>query len=76
MSVQPAVRIVSGKMSTLAYLFCVLLASSALHAEYPPGQIRLTPKVNLHLEPTPLRGSPPVPSISRPASRSNSSPTK
>ena len=58
MSVQPAVRIVSGKMSTLAYLFCVLLASSALHAEYPPGQIRLTPKVNLHLEPTPVEGLP------------------
>ena len=58
MSVEPAVRIVSGKMSTLAYLFCVLLASSALHAEYPPGQIRLTPKVNLHLEPTPVEGLP------------------
>ena len=58
MSVQPAVRIVSGKIPTLAYLFCMLLSGSALHAEYPPGQIRLTPKVNLHLEPTPVEGLP------------------
>ncbi len=53
MSVLPAVRIVS-----LAYLFCILLASTALHAEYPPGQIRLTPKIDLHLEPTPVEGLP------------------
>ncbi len=53
MSVLPAVRIVS-----LACLFCILLASTALHAEYPPGQIRLTPKIDLHLEPTPVEGLP------------------
>ena len=42
----------------LAYLFCILLASTALHAEYPPGQIRLTPKIDLHLEPVPVEGLP------------------
>jgi glucose/arabinose dehydrogenase len=51
----------------LAYLFCMLLASAspvlarsstALYAEYPPGQIRLTPKIDLHLEPTPVEGLP------------------
>ena len=58
MSVQPAVHIVSGKVSPLAYLLCMLLAGSALHAEYPPGQVRLTPKIDLHLEPTPVEGLP------------------
>ena len=65
MSVQPAVRVVYRKGSTLLYLFCMLLAgaspmlatrSPALHAEYPPGQIHLTPKIDLHLEPTPIEG--------------------
>ncbi len=42
---------------TLASLLCIL-ASSALHAEYPPGQIRLTPKVDLHLESVPVEGLP------------------
>ena len=42
----------------LAYLLCFLLAGSALHAEYPPGQIRLTPKIDLHLEPVPIEGLP------------------
>ena len=47
----------------LAYLFCLLLASvatssTALHAEYPPGQIRVTPKIDLHLEPVPVEGLP------------------
>ena len=51
----------------LAYLFCMLLASvspvlatssTALYAEYSPGQIRLTPKIDLHLEPTPIEGTP------------------
>ena len=32
--------------------------SSVLHAEYPPGQIRLTPKIDLHLEPVPVEGLP------------------
>ena len=63
MSVQPAVRIASGKISTLAYLSCILLAgaspmlatrSPALHAD----QIRLTPKIDLHLEPVPIEGLP------------------
>ena len=58
MSVQPAARVVYRKVSTLPYLLCILLASSALHAEYPPGQVRLTPKVNLHLEPMPVEGLP------------------
>ena len=67
MYVLTAVRIVSGKISTLAYLLCILLASASpmlatgsptLHAEYPPGQIRLTPKVDLHLEPVPVEGLP------------------
>ena len=65
MSVLSAVRIVYRKVSTLAYLFCLLLASAspvlatsstASHAEYPPGQIRLTPKIDLHLEPVPVEG--------------------
>ena len=51
MSVLPAIRMVS------AYLLCIL-ASSALHAEYPPGQIRLTPKIDLHLESVPVEGLP------------------
>ena len=44
----------------LAYLLCMFLASSALHADghYPPGQIRLTPKIDLHLEPTLIEGLP------------------
>ena len=42
----------------LAYLLCILLVGSTLHAEYPPGQIRLTPKIDLHLEPTPIKGLP------------------
>lgn len=42
---------------TLASLLCIL-ACSALHAEYPPGQIRLTPKVDLHLESVPVEGLP------------------
>ena len=58
MSVQLVTRVVSGKSPTLAYLFCVLLASTALHAEYPPGQIRLTPKIDLYLEPVPVEGLP------------------
>ena len=29
---------------------------TALHAEYPPGQIRLTPKIDLHLEPVSVEG--------------------
>ena len=51
MSVLSAIRTVS------AYLLCIL-ASSALHAEYPPGQIRLTPKIDLHLESVPVEGLP------------------
>ena len=58
MSVQPAVRIVYWKRFTQASLFCMLFASPALHAEYPPGQVRLTPKIDLHLEPTPVEGLP------------------
>jgi len=67
MSVQPVIRIVYRKISTLAYLLCVLLASASpilatgsptLHAEYPPGQIRLTSKIDLHLEPVPVEGLP------------------
>ena len=67
MYVLTAVRIVSGEISTLAYLLCILLASASpmlatgsptLHAEYPPGQIRLTPKIDLHLEPVPVEGLP------------------
>ena len=42
---------------TLAYLLCIL-ACSALHAEYPPGQICLTPKVDLLLESVPVEGLP------------------
>ncbi len=42
----------------LAYLLCMLLAGSALHAEYPPGQVLLTPKIDLRLEPTPVEGLP------------------
>ena len=51
MSVLSAIRMVS------AYLLCIL-ASSTLHAEYPPGQIRLTPKIDLHLESVPVEGLP------------------
>ena len=63
MSVQPAAHVVYGRIFTL----CILLAgaspmlatgSPALHADYPPGQIRLTPKIDLHLEPTPVEGLP------------------
>ena len=63
MSIQPAVRILSRKVSTLPYLLCMLLAgaspilatsSTALRAD----QIRLTPKIDLHLEPTPVEGLP------------------
>ena len=81
MSVQPAVRIASRKFSTLAYLVCILLAgaspmlatrSPALHAY----QIRLTPKIDLHLEPTPVEGLPDRTLNLPPALRSNSSPTK
>ena len=63
MSIQPAVRILSRKVSTLPYLLCMLLAgaspilatsSTALHAD----PIRLTPKIDLHLEPTPVEGLP------------------
>ena len=58
MSVQPAVHVVYGRIFTLAYLLCILLVGSALHADYPPGQIRLTPKIDLYLEPTPVEGLP------------------
>ena len=58
MYVLTAVRIVSGKISTRAYLLCILLASTPLHAEDLPGQISLTPKIDLHLEPTPVEGLP------------------
>ena len=51
MSVLSAIRMV------FAYLLCIL-ASSTLHAEYPPGQIRLTPKIDLHLESVPVEGLP------------------
>ena len=53
MSVLSTVRIVS-----LSYLVCILFVSTALHAEYPPGQIRLTPKIDLQLEPVPVEGLP------------------
>ena len=42
----------------LRCLFYILLVGSMLHAEYPPGQIRLTPKIDLHLEPVPVEGLP------------------
>ena len=67
MSVQPVIRVVYRKVFALPYLLYILLASAspvlatsntALHAEYPPGQIRLTPKIDLHLEPTPVEGLP------------------
>ncbi len=58
MSVLPVIRIVAIKVSTLSYLLCMLFATSALYAEYPPGQIRVTPKIDLHLEPTPVEGLP------------------
>ena len=58
MFIQPTARTVSGKISTLPYLLCMLLVGSTLHAEYPPGQIRLTPKIDLHLEPVPVEGLP------------------
>ena len=58
MSVLPVIRIVAIKVSTLSYLLCMLFATSALYAEYLPGQIRLTPKIDLHLEPTPVEGLP------------------
>ena len=58
MSVLHTTRIVSGKISTLAYLLCILLASTPLQAGYPPGQIRLTPQIDLHLEPAPVEGLP------------------
>ena len=51
MSVLSAMRMVS------AYLLCIL-ASSTLRAEYLPGQIRLTPKMDLHLESVPVEGLP------------------
>ena len=51
MSVLSAIRMVS------ACLLCIL-ASSTLHAEYPPGQIHLTPKIDLHLESVPVEGLP------------------
>ncbi len=54
MSVQPAARIVYRRVFTLFYLLCSLLAGSTLHAD----QIRLTPKIDLHLEPTPVEGLP------------------
>ena len=63
MSVQPVIRVVYRKAFALPCLLCILFASAspvlatsntALHAEYPPGQIRLTPKIDLHLEPTPV----------------------
>lgn len=40
-------------------LLYLVFAVPALHAaDYPPGQIHLTPKVDLHLEPTPIEGLP------------------
>ena len=51
----------------LGCLLCILFvgaspvlatSSTVLHAEYPPGQIRLTPKIDLHLEPVPVEGLP------------------
>ena len=51
MSVLSAIRMVP------AYLLCIL-ASSTLRAEYPPGQIRLTPKMDLHLESVSVEGLP------------------
>ena len=65
MSVLHATRVVSGKIFTLPYLVCMLFASAwpilatgspAIHAEYPPGQILLTPKLDLRLEPVPVEG--------------------
>ena len=53
MFVQSVVRVVYRKVFALPYLLCILFASAspvlatsstALHAEYPPGQIRLTPE--------------------------------
>ena len=85
MSVQPVIRVVYRKVFALPYLLYILLASAspvlatsntALHAEYPPGQIRLTPKIDLHLEPTPVEGLPDRTLNLPPALRSNSSPTK
>jgi len=38
-------------------LFLSFFAVSALKADVP-GQIRLTPKIDLHLEPTPIEGLP------------------
>ena len=76
MYVLTAVRIVSGKISTRAYLLCILLASTPLHAEDLPGQISLTPKIDLHLEPTPVEGLPDRTLNLPPALRSNSSPIK
>ena len=67
MSVQPVIRVVYRKVFALPYLLCILLASAspvlatsstAFYAEYPPGQIRLTPKVDLHLEPVQVEGLP------------------
>ena len=65
MLVQAAARIASKKSTTFPYLLYMLFASAspvlvtggtALHAEYPPGQIRLTPKIDLHLEPVSVEG--------------------
>ena len=56
MLIQLAVR--SRKSSTLPYLIYILLVGSTLHAEYPPGQIQLTPKIDLHLESVPVEGLP------------------
>lgn len=58
MSILPAIRIVFTKASPLPYLILMIFASSALHAEYPPGQIHLTPKIDLHLEPVSVEGLP------------------
>ncbi len=55
MSVQPVVRVI---YTTLAGLFCTLGVGSTLYADYPPGQIRLTPQVDLQLEPVPVEGLP------------------
>ena len=66
MSVQTVIRVVYRKVFALPYLLCILLASalpvlatsSTADAEYPPGQIRLTPKIDLHLEPVSVEGLP------------------